>query len=310
VWRELALLYEAFADGKAPALPPLPIQHGDYAVWRLQRLAEAGAAKELTYWEDALRGAPELLELPADRLRPPIQRHQGARMRFRLDRTLSEGLRERGREEKTSLFNIFVAALYTLLYRYTGSEDVIVGIPIADREAEQLQSLVGFLVDTHALRTRLSGDMTFRELIALVQSGLIAVYSNREIPFDQIVSRVRHTRNLSYAPLFQVVINGQSRTQRPFEGVHALAGEALLTQTKTSKFDLTLFLADSGDDIWLEVEYNTDLFDEDRMGRMCGHYQTLLASVAIDPNQRLSQAPILTAEERRQVLYDWNDTQA
>lgn len=188
LWRELAGLYQAFSCGKAAALPPLPIQHGDYAVWQLQRLAEGRGAADLAYWENNLRDAPELLELPADRPRPRVRSYQGARKRFRLDRTLTEGLRERSRQEKTSLFNIFAAALNTLLYRYTGSEELVVGIPIADRERDELQSLVGFLVDTHALWTRLSGDMTFRELLARVQTGLVALYSHREIPFDQVVS--------------------------------------------------------------------------------------------------------------------------
>ena len=310
LWRELAALYQAFFCGKAAALPPLPIQHGDYAVWQLQRLAEGRGAADLTYWENNLRDAPELLELPADRPRPRVQSYQGARKRFRLDRALTEGLRELSRQEKTTLFNIFAAALNTLLYRYTGSEDLVVGIPIADRDRDELQSLVGFLVDTHALRTRLSGDMTFRELLAHVQTGLVALYSHREIPFDQVVSKIRPQRDLSHGPLYQVVINGQSRTQRPFDGVHGLVGETLLTQTNSSKSDLTLYLGDSGGDIWLEVEYSTDLFDDDRIARMCGHYQTLLQSVAADPNQRLSEAPILPAQERRQVLYEWNDTEA
>jgi amino acid adenylation domain-containing protein len=312
LWRELAALYQTFAFGKALALPPLPVQHGDYAAWQRQRLAETGLAKDLAYWEDALRGAPQLLELPADRPRPPVQSHQGLRRRFRLERALAEGLHDRSRQEKTSLFNFFAAALYTLIYRYTGSEDLVLGIPIADREGEELQSLVGFLVDTHALRIQLSGDMSFRELLARVQSELVAVYTHREAPFDQIVSRVHRERNLSHGPLYQVVINGQSRTQRPFEGVEGLAGELLVTQTKTSKSDLTIYLGDAGEghDIWLEVEYSTDLFDEDRIARMCGHYQTLLASVAADPSQRLSDLPILTAQERRQVLYEWNNTQA
>ena len=289
VWRELAELYQAFACGTAPALPPLSIQNGDYAVWQVERLAKEGFAEELAYWEDNLRGAPDLLELPTDRPRPRVQSYQGARKRFRLDRALTEGLRDRSRQEKTSLFNIFVAALNTLLYCYTGSEDLVLGIPVADRERRELQSLIGYLIDTHALRTKLSGRMTFRELLARVQTGLVALYRHREIPFDQVVSKLHQNRDLSHSPLFQVMINGQGRSLRPFiDDAHGLVGEALLTHNNTSKFDLTLFLNDSDDDLWLEAEYSTDLFDEERIRRMLGHYQTLLEAVVADPDQCLA----------------------
>ena len=141
-----------------------------------------------------------------------------------------------------------------------------------------------------------------------MQSGLVTVYTHRAAPFDQIVSRVQRERNLSHGPLFQVVINGQSRTQRPFAEVDGLTGELLITQTKTSKADLTLFLGDAGDDIWLELEYSTDLFDDDRITRMCGHYQTLLDSIVADPDQRLSRLPLLPKAERQKLLVEWNET--
>jgi len=309
VWRELAALYQAFSRGETFALPPLPIQHGDYAVWKRQRVAEAGFAKDLAFWEDNLRGVPELLQLPADRPRPRVQSYRGARRRFRLNTTLAQALRNYGRQEKTSLFNILAAALNTLLYRYTGTEDLVLGIPIADRDRQELQSVIGFLIDTHALRTELSGDMTFRELLARVQRGLVALYSHREVPFDQVVSRIRPERNLSHSPLFQVVINWRDRDQQmPFIGLDGLVVESRLAQNGTSKFDLTLVLTDSGDEIWLEAEYSTDLFDDERIARMFGHYQTLLEAVAADSDRRLAELPLLADAERRQILVEWNDT--
>lgn len=309
VSRELATLYKAFVCGETPALPPPPIQNGDYALWQQQWLAEADFGEDLAYWKDNLRGAPDLLDLPTDRPRPRVLSYRGAKQRFRLDAALAEGLRDLGRKEKTSLFNIFAAALQALLYRYTGSEDLVLGIPIADRERPEVQSLIGFLIDTHALRTKLSIAMTFRELLAHVQTGLVALYSHRAIPFDRVVSRIQPDRDPGRSPLFQVMLNWRDRDQQlAFIGLHGLVVEPLVAQTRTSKLDLTLFMTDGGDGIWLEAEYNTDLFDDQRIRRMFGHYRTLLDAVAADPGQRLAKLPLLTDAERRQLLIDWNRT--
>jgi amino acid adenylation domain-containing protein len=310
-WHEMAALYRAFCRGEALVLPPLPIQYGDYAVWQQQLDTETGPAEDLSFWTENLRGAPQLLELPADRPRPLALSYRGAKRRFRLNPTLTKALRDFSQREKTTLFTLFTAALNTLLYRYTGSEDILLGIPIANRERPELQSVIGFLIHTHVLRTKLSGDTTFRELLAHVQKEVVELYSHRAVPFDQVVRRLQPERNPSYSPLFQVAINWRDRDlQLSFIGLEGLEVEPLLAESRTSKLDLTLFVTDGGDEIRLELEYSTDLFDEARMTRMLGHYQTLLESVASDPGQRLSELPILTAEERARVLHEWNDTQS
>src|SRR6516164_1620137 len=153
LWRELSSAYRAISRDEPPVLDTLAIQYGDYAVWQQQRLLEEGFAQDLAFWEDNLRDAPELLELPSDRSRPRMQSYRGARQRFRLNTTLTEALRDCSRQENTSLFTIFTAALNTLLYRYTGSEDILLGIPIAEREHRELQSVIGCLIDTQTLRT-------------------------------------------------------------------------------------------------------------------------------------------------------------
>ena len=309
LWRELSALYRALSRSETPALPPLPIQHGDYAAWQQQQVAAAGFAEDLAFWEENLRGAPELLELPADRPRPATNSYCGARQRFRFDRSVAEALRNFSRREKTSLFTVFTAALDTLLYRYTGSEDISLGIPLADRDRQEVQSVIGFLLHTHVLRAQLGGDMTFRDLLARVQKGVLALYSHRAVPFDQIVSRIRPERNLGYSPLFQVMINWRDRDQQlSFIGMEGLEVESLLAESRTSKFDLTLMLTDSGEDIWLEMEYSTDLFDATRMALMFGHYQTLLEAVAADPQRRLEELPLFREAERHQLLVEWNNT--
>jgi acyl-CoA synthetase (AMP-forming)/AMP-acid ligase II/acyl carrier protein len=307
VWRELSTLYRAFCRGESVALSPLPIQYGDYAVWKQQGNAERTSAEDLSFWTEHLRGAPELLELPADRPRPATLSYRGAKIWFRFNPTLTKVLRDCCQREKTSLFTLFTAALNTLLYRYTGQEDILLGIPVADRERPELQSVIGFLIDTCVLRTELSGDMTFQELLAGVQKGMLQLYRHRAVTFDQIVRELQPQRNPSYNPLFQVMINWRDRDlQLPFIGLEGLVVEPLLAQSKTSKHDLTLFITDGGDEFWLEIEYDSDLFDEARITRMFGHYQILLESVASDPGQDLAAYPILTAEERRQLLGEWS----
>src|SRR5208282_5748763 len=201
---------------------------------------------------------------------------------------------------------IFTSALDTLLYRYTGSEDILVGLPLADRDRPELQSVIGFLLHVHALRTRLSGDMTFRELLLRVQKGVLDLYAHRSPPFDQVVGRIRPERNLSHSPLFQVMLNWRDGDQRlSFIGLDGLeVEESVLAESRTSKFDLTLMLTDGGDNIDLEIEYSTDLFDEARIERMARHFSTLLEAAAANSGQRLAELPLLTDAERQQILVE------
>jgi amino acid adenylation domain-containing protein len=311
IWRDLSAVYGAIQNGEPMALPALAIDHGDYATWQQQRLATTDFGQDLVYWEQTLRGAPALLELPADRPRPPVMSYQGDRIRWKLNRTLTEALRNTSRIEKTSLFTIFAAALDTLIYRYSGNDDIPLGIPLADRDLPALQAVVGYLLRMHVLRTRLTGEMTFRDLLSLVQKGALDLYLHRAVPFDQIVQKLQPERNLSYTPLFQVALNWRDRDQMlSFIGLEGLAIDSLMATAATAKFDLLLVATDIGDEIWLELEYNTDIYDRDRMSRMLGHYQTLLESVAADTTTPLAEIPLLIAGERQQLLFDWNDTAA
>jgi amino acid adenylation domain-containing protein len=310
IWRELSALYGSYLGGKPAVLNPLPVTHRDYVAWQHHKLADTDFAEDLAFWEETLRGAQALLDLPADRSRPPVMTYEGKRLRWNLDRALTEDLRNASRQEKTSLFTIFASALSTLLYRYTGNEDILLGIPLADRDRPELQSVVGFLLHTHVLRTKLSHDMTFRDLLSRVQKGVVDLYMHRSAPFEQIVQRLQPERNLSYTPLFQVMLNWRDRDQQlPFIGLDGLAIKSLMSAADTSKFDLFVFVTDNGDEICLEMEYNTDLFDEDRMARMLRHFQTLLAAIPADPGKTIAQAPLLTADEYRRTVVEWNRTE-
>jgi acyl-CoA synthetase (AMP-forming)/AMP-acid ligase II/aryl carrier-like protein len=199
-WRDLSALYRAGLRGQSLELSALPIQHGDYAVWQ-QDLSRRGAfSEDLAYWVEKLCGAPALIELPADRPRRAVYSYRGARRRFQIPASLTQALRECSRHERVSLFTIFAAALNVLLYRYTGQDDILLGIPLSDRDRPELQTLIGFLLHTHVLRTRLSGDLRFRDLLLRVQKDSLDLYVHRSPPFDQVVSAVRPARNSSYSP--------------------------------------------------------------------------------------------------------------
>jgi len=309
IWRELSSLYASFLSADPVDLPPLPIDHRDYAVWRRQKLESASLAQDLEFWEKELRGAPALLELPADRERAPKQSHSGGRLRRKLSAELTEELRKTSGQERASLFTVFAAALNTLFYRYTGSEDVLLGIPLADRDQPELESMVGFLLHVNVLRTRLSGEMTFRELLVQVQKSVLDLYVHRSAPFDLLVRRLRPERDLSYSPLFQVMLNWRDREQLlPFIGLEGLRVDSLMAHANTSKFDLLLFATDTGEEIWLELEYNADLFSLERISRMLDHYQTVLKAVAGDTGARIDRIPLLNPAERNRLLHEWNET--
>ncbi|HMD49402.1 MAG TPA: AMP-binding protein, partial [Bryobacteraceae bacterium] len=309
IWRELSALYRAELTGKPPELPPLPIQDGDYAAWQSDEFKHNDFEPDLAFWEENLRGAPQLLELPSDRQRPAALTYRGKRQRFVLNASLTAKLRDLSAASEVTLFTVCAAALSTLLYRYTGQEDIPLGIPINDRERAEFQQLIGFLLHTQVLRTPLEPGMTFRALMARVQKAAIDMYLHRAAPFDQVVRRLRPERNRSYSPLFQVMLNWRDRDQMlSFIGLDRMTVESLLAESRTSKFDLTLFATDCGEEIWLEAEYSTDLFDDDRIARMLRHFETLLESVASDPGQRLSEYQFLPPEERQLILEQWNQT--
>lgn len=307
LWRELGVSYEASMAGQSSELAPLPIQYGDYAAWQLQPIQQASFSKDLSFWRDYLRGAPHLIDLPTDRPRPSIVSYRGNKLQFCFETSVAESLRQFCRLEKSSLFVLFATAVSVLLYRYTGQEDILLGVPIADRDRPEIQPLIGFLIDTQVLRTDLSGNPSFREVMAQVQKNVASVYSHRAAPFDQVVAAVQPERNLSYSPLFQVMLNWRDPDDQPqFIGMPRLVTEPLLAHAGISKFDLTLVLTDTGDSIPLEIEYSTDLFDKARIERMVGHLRSLLEGAAGDPEQRIAALPLLTSSERQQLLEEWN----
>src|ERR687886_738282 len=306
--RELAALYEAFSMGKPSPLPELPIQYADFAHWQRQWLQGEVLAAQLSYWQQQLAGAPSLLELPTDRPRPAVQTFRGAAQSLALPETLTEKLKLLSQRSGVTLFMTLLAAFQTLLYRYTGQDDICIGSPIANRNHSETERLIGFFVNTLVLRTPLSGNPSFQELLGRVREVALGAYAHQDLPFEQLVEALHPERSLSHHPLFQVMFVLQNAPMPALE-LPGLTLSSLEIDSKTAKFDLTLSMEDTEQGLVGALEYNTDLFDAAAIGRMLGHFQTLLEGIVADPQQHVSNLPILTQPERHTLLVEWNHTQ-
>ncbi|MEG4440289.1 amino acid adenylation domain-containing protein [Microcoleus sp. AT9_B5] len=307
--QELAALYEAFSIGKPSPLPELPIQYADFAIWQREWLAGDRLQTQLNYWKKQLSGLPPLLELPADRPRPPVQTYRGAKESFLIPRTLTAALKKLSRQENATLFMTLLAAFKTLLYRYTGQADIPVGSPIANRNRAEIQGLIGFFVNTLVLRTNLSGDRTFRQLLDRIREVSLEAYAHQDLPFEKLVEELQPDRNLSYNPLFQVAFVLQTAPVAA-ESIAGLNLTLLDVENQTAKVDLTLYLEEKQEEISGQFEYSTDLFDAVTIRRMAGHLIALLEGIAANPERRIEELPLLGEKERHQLLVEWNDTRA
>ena len=305
--RELGPLYGAFSEGKPSPLPDLPIQYADYAVWQREWMSGELLDEHLAYWTKQLEGAPRVLELPSDRVRPPVESYRGATLTQKFPLALLDELRALSKNEGATLFMTLLAAYQVLLERYTGQEDVVVGSPIANRTRAEIEELIGFFVNALVLRTDLSGNPSFRELLGRVRSVALDAYAHQDLPFEKLVERLQPERDLSRSPLFQVWFALQNAPRAEFK----LAGldlRSLEVHNGTSKFDLGLFVVEKPDGLSCMVEYSTDLFDESTIERLLGHFRTLLEAIAANPDQPIGRLPILTAPERQQLVIEWNQT--
>ena len=263
--------------------------------------------KQLAYWRQQLGDAPASLELPTDRPRPAIQSYRGARYPLVVSAAVTEGLKALSRQEGVTLFMTLLAAWQLLLHRYTGQADISVGSPIAGRTRVETEPLIGFFVNTVVLRTDVSGNPTFRELLQRVRQVAMGAYAHQDIPFEKLVAELQPDRTLSYSPLFQVFFAFQNVPRLPLD-LPGLVVTPLEVQSGTAKFDLSLYLWEEDGGLRGTLEYNTDLFDQTTIARLAGHFPTLLAGITAAPEQRLAEVPVLTAAERHQVLVEWNAT--
>lgn len=303
--QELVMLYEAFVQNKPSPLRDLPIQYADFAVWQRAYLQGDILTQQVDYWRKQLAGAPALLELPSDRPRPLEQSYQGDRYSFTLPNELVAKLRLLSQRYEATLFMVLLAAFNTLLYRYTNQEDIVVGSPIANRNHSEIEGLIGFFINTLVLRTNLSGDPCFDELLARVREVTLGAYAHQDLPFEKLVEVLQPVRDLSYHPLFQVMLILHNTPGLALEN-ERLSMYPLDVYTGTAQFDLTIFFVESDKDLTGAVEYNTDLFDASTIKRLVEHFLIILRNIADNPTQKISALNFLTEKEEKQFFVDWN----
>jgi amino acid adenylation domain-containing protein len=307
--RELSSLYNSFSAGGNAALPELPVQYGDYVEWQHEWPSGETLERQVSYWKKRLSGAPALLELPTDRPRPPVQGFDGAVHHFSIPGALADGLRRISRREGATLFMTLLAAFEALLCKWTGQRDLVVGTPVANRGQEELEGLIGFFVNTLALRADLSGDPTFTHLLGRVREKTLDAYANQDVPFERLVEELRPERSLSHNPVFQVMFILQNTPRERFT-LRGLSASPATGEAQVSIFDLTLLLEERADGLTGAVQYSTDIFEPTTVERMAGHYVRLLESVVEGPSRRLSALEWLTEAERVRLVKDFNDAPA
>lgn len=309
LFSELDELYAALSTGREPELAELPIQYADFARWQREQLEGAKLEELLAYWTKQLDGAPERLDLPTDRQRPSVPSYRGKLQEFTIATEHAQTLRTVARNNGVSTFVVLLAAFNTLLYRYTDVEDIVVGVPASGRHHEETARLLGFFSNTLVLRTDLSDDPTFSELLQRVKSTTLEAQIHQELPFEKLVEALNPQRSQSHSPLFQVLLGYDVAPSNAPQ----LAGTELeqlpIPGWQWSRFDLSIVVREIPDgSLRAQLEYATDLFEHSTIERLIGHYLTLLEAVGHDRGQRLSQLPLLTTQEHHTMLREWNET--
>jgi amino acid adenylation domain-containing protein len=305
---EMTQLYSDFASGEPSSLPPLRIQYTDYALWQRRWLQGGTLEKQLSYWRARLKGAPAALELPTDHPRNAGLSFSGARQFFEISRSLSDKLRRLSLNQGATLYMILLAVFQVLLSRYTGQDDIVVGTPIANRSQPDIEGLIGFFVNTLVMRTDLSDDPTFIDLLQRVREVALGAYAHQDLPFEKLVEELQPDRTLGRNPIFQVMFVLQNAPARSLD-LQGLSLQSRDIDTGATKFDLTLSIVDKLENLAGHMEYNTDLYDGPTITRMLGHFQNLLEGILADPEQRISDLPLLGREEAECLFVDWNNTE-
>ncbi|MCI0387273.1 MAG: condensation domain-containing protein, partial [Acidobacteria bacterium] len=308
--REMAALYDAFSRGEPSPLPDLPLQYADFAEWQREWLQGEVLETQLTYWKQQLGNNQTALRLPTDYSRPAVQTARGAKRSRLFSKHLCESLKELSQQEKVTLFMTLLAAFQTLLHRYTSQDDISVGTPIANRNWADIEGLIGCFINTLVMRTDLSGDPSFRELLSRVRNVAIDAYAHQDLPFEKLVEELNPERDMSHPSLFQVMLILQNVPRELEIGEQGLTLNTLKLDKKTSNFDLTLTLVEEAKGLSVTAEYNTDLFEAATIDRLLEHYQILLEGISVDPDQRISTIALLPKAEKQRLLEEWNDSNA
>jgi amino acid adenylation domain-containing protein len=307
--REMFALYAAYREGRESPLPELAVQYADFAVWQREQLAGEALDRQLAYWKESLTGAPELLELPTDHPRPPVQTYRGGYEAVELSGELVERLRTLGQSEGATLYMVVLGAFQVLLSKYSGSEDVVVGSAIAGRTRKEIEELIGFFVNSLVLRTDLGGDPDFREVLRRVRHVTLGAYEHQEVPFEKLVAELSPERSLSHSPLFQVMFSLENVEGGGGDAAQELSVSGVGAELASTKYDLSLGVVASPGGLWGGLTYRTDLFEPDTIKRMVRHLVRVLEQVADDADVRLSRLALTGPAERAMVLEEWNQTE-
>ena len=308
--------FKAAREGREPALTPLSLQYADYAAWQQEWLKGRVLEQQLAYWRAQLGGRLPVLQLPLDRPRPAIQTTRGAVQIFSFEPKLVEGVKAVANAEGATLFMILLATFKVLLMRYSGQEDILVGTSNGNRSRVELEKMLGFFVNTQVLRTDLSGDPTFQEALRRVRQVTLGAYAHQDVPFEKLVEELQPERDLSISPLFQVMFIIQNTPLEahaklvPVNAQYKEAAAQMTIEVGVAKFDLTLYVIETGAGLEGNIEYNTDLFDASTVARLVDGFERLLRSIASNPQRRLSELDLLSDVERGRLLVDWNNTVA
>ncbi|HEX7243673.1 MAG TPA: condensation domain-containing protein, partial [Longimicrobiaceae bacterium] len=306
--RETSALYEARRSGADAGLPPLPVQYADFAVWQRAWLAGEVLDRQLAWWRAELAGAPPVLDLPTDRPRPAMQGSREGYQGLTLPASTARALRELSRREGATLFMTLLAAWQLLLARYAGEDDVSVGTPVAGRTRLETEGLIGLFVNTLVLRARPAPEGPFPELLRQLRESTLGAYAHQDLPFEKLVDELAPQRSLTHTPLFQVMFSFRSH-ERAAAWSGSLRLEGIADEGGAAKFDLSLDLAESGDEVTGTISYREELYDDATIERMAGHFGTLAAGIAADPDRPLAAIPMLGEAERRRIVEEWNATE-
>ncbi len=292
---ELSALYAALLRGRPSPLGELPIQFGDFALWQRRTTSSDVLRSHLQYWKRQLTSAHSVLELPLDRPRPTLQRYRGRLLRFRIESELTKQLKSLSQRRSASFFMTLLSCLGTLLHRYSGQEDIVIGSGIANRHRREIEPLIGFIVNTMPLRLDMSGNPTFEELLDRARRVCLDAHAHQDVPFEHLVKTIRPERNLSYNPFFQVMFVLLNAPMSDLD-LPGLRLEPWQVDTRTAVFDLTYWLEDGPEGLDCKLQYNTDLFNASTISRTIDHFQRLLEEIAARPEQRLLDIPLDSVE--------------
>ncbi len=308
---ELVQLYAAFSQGHTPNLPALPIQYADYAMWQRNWMEAGEKARQLAYWTAQLGGVQPVLELPFDYQRPAVQSHRGARLSIELAAPLLAGLRGLAQRAGVTLPMVLLASYQALLHRYSGQEDVRVGVPIANRNRLETEGLIGFFVNTQVLKADIHGQMSVEQLLHQARQRSLEAQAHQDLPFEQLVEALQPERSMSLSPLFQVMFNHRvTSAASHLQRLTDLSVEVLSWDEGLAQFDLALDVEESQALLRASLNYATDLFAPATIERMAGHWQNLLQAMVDDQQQPIGQLNLLNVDEQQHILQLWDQTGA